>query len=483
MKLRFSLRFLLALLLVLAGAGDRALGKLSPEQAAKLPPAAAGKIDFTQDIKPIFEASCIKCHGRGRAKGDFRLDTRETLLSGGESGAAVTPGKSQESLLIELVSGLDPDNVMPRKGKKLTDEQIGRLRAWIDQSLPWDAAITFAKPAPVNFKPRQPAIALKQNGGNPIDQILRPYFQQSRVGPLKPVEDRVFARRAYLDVIGLLPGVEELDAFVADARPDKRAGLIRRLLADNQHYAEHWLTFWNDALRNDYRGTGYIDGGRKPITGWLYAALARNKPFDEFVRELVNPTPESEGFAQGIVWRGVVNASQTPQMQTAQNISQVFMGVNLKCASCHDSFINDWMLSDSYGLAGIYADGPLEMVHCDKPTGQKAELKFLYPELGAIEPTTNREVRLKQLAQIITQPQDGRLTRTLVNRLWQKLMGRALVEPVDDMEKPAWHPALLDWLAADLADNSYNLRHTIELILVSRAYQLPAVPVAEQASK
>src|SRR2546427_12513553 len=115
MKLRCSLRFLLLpLLLVLAGSGDRALGKLSPEQTAKLPPAAAGKIDFTQDIKPIFEASCIKCHGRGRAKGDFRLDTRETLLSGGESGAAVAPGKSQESLLIQLLSGLDPDNVMPR---------------------------------------------------------------------------------------------------------------------------------------------------------------------------------------------------------------------------------------------------------------------------------------------------------------------------------------------------------------------------------
>jgi len=279
MKLRFSSRFLLLpLLLALAGSGGRALGKLSPEQAAKLPPATAGKVDFSQDIKPIIEASCIKCHGRGRSKGDFRLDTRATLLKGGESGSAVAPGKSQESLLIEMVSGLDPDNVMPKKGKKLTAEQVGRLRAWIDQGLPWDAGITFAKPAPVNFNPRQPAIALKPNGGNPIDQILRPYFKQNKIGPAKPVEDRVFARRAYLDVIGLLPGVEELDALVADTRADKRARLVRRLLADNQRYAEHWLTFWNDALRNDYRGTGYIDGGRKQITAWLFSALATNLP-------------------------------------------------------------------------------------------------------------------------------------------------------------------------------------------------------------
>ena len=152
--------------------------------------------------------------------------------------------------------------------------------------------------------------------------------------------------------------------------------------------------------------------------------------------QLINPTPASEGFSKGIVWRGVVNASQTPQMQTAQNISQVFMGVNLKCASCHNSFINDLTLADAYGLAGIYSDGALEMVHCDKPTGKKAPLKFLYPELGEIDPKADKAARLKRLAEIITGRQDGRLTRTIVNRYWQKFMGRGLVEPVDDMEKP-----------------------------------------------
>src|SRR4026209_965223 len=104
-------------------------------------------------------------------------------------------------------------------------------------------------------------------------------------------------------------------------------------------------------------------------------------------------------------------------MQAAQGICQVFMGVNLKCASCHDSFINDLTLADAYGLAGMYAEGPLEMVQCDKPTGKKAELKFLYPELGAIDAEAERPARLKRLAEVITQREDGRLTRTLVNRL------------------------------------------------------------------
>src|SRR5258706_11209848 len=101
-----------------------ASAKLTPEQLKLLPPPAQKQVSFSQDIKPIFEASCIKCHGRGRDKGNFRIDSRETLLKGGDSGPAVIAGKSVESLLLELVSGLDPDNVMPKKGSKLTTEQV-----------------------------------------------------------------------------------------------------------------------------------------------------------------------------------------------------------------------------------------------------------------------------------------------------------------------------------------------------------------------
>jgi len=376
MKCPFTMTVLAFLWVGCGGAS----AKITPDQAKALPPPAARKIDFAKEIKPIFEASCIKCHGRGRTKGDLSIESRDTLLKGGESGPAIVPGKSAESHLIELVAGLDPDSVMPQKGKRLTTEEIGVLRAWIDQGAPWDPGISFAKPPPVNLSPRQPRLPAARRGtANPIDRLLQPYYEARGVKPAKPVSDRVFARRVYLDAIGLLPAPGELEEFLAGTRPDKRDGLVKRLLADNRRYAEHWLTFWNDALRNDYHGTGYIDGGREQITGWLYSALATNMPFDEFARELIDPVPASAGFSKGIVWRGVVNASQTPQMQAAQNISQVFMGVNLKCASCHDSFINDWTLADSYGLAGIYSDQPIEMVHCDKPTGQFAISKFTYP--------------------------------------------------------------------------------------------------------
>jgi hypothetical protein len=157
-------------------------------------------------------------------------------------------------------------------------------------------------------------------------------------------------------------------------------------------------------------------GGRRQITAWLYAALANNLPYDQFVASLVNPVPGTEGFTKGIVWRGVVNASQTPEMQAAQNISQVFMGVNLKCASCHDSFINEWQLADAYGLASIYAEQPLEMVECDRPTGKTAAMKFLYADLGSIDPASPRGVRLDQLMHALVGPANGRLARTIVNR-------------------------------------------------------------------
>jgi mono/diheme cytochrome c family protein len=455
-----------------------AFAALTPEQVKQLPPPATHKIDFTKEVKPIFDASCTRCHGRGRNKGGLALDTRDTLMKGGDSGAAIVPGKSQESYLIALVAGVDPDSVMPKKGKKLTPEEVGVLRAWIDQGAVWDANVTFAKVPPKNMTARMPEIPAGKSS-NPADRFMGVYFDAHKISPANPVDDRVYARRVYLDIIGLLPTPKELDSFEKDKRADKREQLVKHLLSEDDQYAQNWLTFWNDLLRNDYKGAGYIDGGRKQITKWLYSSLETNKPFDQFVSELIHPNAESEGFTKGIVWRGAVNASQIPPMQAAQSISQVFMGINLKCASCHDSFINDWQLADSYGLANIYSDEALEIALCDKLTGKKAETKFLFPELGSVPATTNKTERLAALAKIITSKQDGRLTRTFVNRLWEKFLGRGLVDPVDDMDQLAWNQDLLDWLAEDLVAHHYDVKHTIATILTSQAYQMPAVDYGE----
>src|SRR5262249_5949588 len=163
-----------------------------------------------------------------------------------------------------------------------------------------------------------------------------------------------------------------------------------------------------------------VDGGRKQITSWLYRSLLENKPYDRFVRELICPTPDSAGFAQGIKWRGSVNASQILELQFAQNVGQVFFGANLKCASCPDSFIDHWKLDDAYGLAAVIAEKPLAVHRCDKPTGATAGAKFLFPELGSIDAEAPKAKRLEQLAALVTHPDNGRFTRTIANRLWDR---------------------------------------------------------------
>jgi len=307
-----------------------------------------------------------------------------------------------------------------------------------------------------------------------VDRLVDAYFAEHKVDRPAVVDDRTFARRVSLDLVGRLPDPATVDALMASDAADKRQLFIAALLADDWAYAEHWMSFWSDHLRNAYRGTGFIDNGRRQITGWLFASLYENKPYDRFVHELISPVPGSEGFTLGIKWRGVVNESQRKEIQAAQNVAQVFFGTNLKCASCHDSFVNDWTLDEAYAMASVFADEPLEIHHCDKPTGETSRVGFIYPQLGTIDQASPRERRMRQLADLIVQRENGRFARTIVNRLWARLMGRGLVEPLDNMDEPAWNSDLLDWLAWDFVEHGYDLQHTLAVIATSQAYQLAA---------
>lgn len=435
---------------------------------------AAAPVDFAHDVLPILEQHCAKCHTNGRYEGDISFDTRNALV---ESNVA-EPGRGADSPVIERVTSDDPELRMPLESPPLSAEEIDVLRRWIDAGLPWQDGFSFKKNTyEPPLMPRRPELPVGDPAvTNPVDRIIHTYWKEKGLAAPKSLGDRGFYRRASLDLIGLLPTPTELAAFEADTSPNKRQQLIRRLLDDRVAYANHWLTFWNDLLRNDYAGAGYIDGGRKQITTWLYRALLDNKPYDQFVRELVNPNSESQGFANGFVWRGQVNASQRPELQFAQNVGQVLLGVNLKCASCHDSFIDQWKLTDSYGLAAIYSREPLEIHRCDVPTGKIAEPYFLFAALGRVDPQAPREQRLAALADLMTSSDNGRLTRTIVNRLWDRLMGRGIVFPVDALGTRPWNADLLDYLAADLQDRGYDLKQTLELITTSQVYGCDSVP-------
>jgi mono/diheme cytochrome c family protein len=364
--------------------------------ADELPPPAPHQVDFHREVLPILANRCVTCHASGRAEGSFSLETRSDILRESDSGQAVVSGDSAGSMLIDLVAGTDPTWVMPKQGKRLSKEEVGILRAWIDQGVAWDQDVSLRKLTMRSWKPQKVDLPAARKGWeHPVDRLMISYFAEYEIDADRLVDDATFARRVYYDVIGLPPTVEQLAQFEADTNADKRAKLVRTLLDDQEAYAHHWLSFWNDLLRNDYAGTGFIDGGRKQITGWLYKSLYDNKPLDAIVSDLVQAAPGAEGFVHGIVWRGAVNASQRPPLQAAQNLSQVFLGVNLKCASCHDSFVSQWKLEDAYALAGVFSDKPLEMFECDKSLGRYAEGGHLVRD-GSLVPMGDQRAAWRQ---------------------------------------------------------------------------------------
>jgi hypothetical protein len=438
-------------------------------------------LDFAHQIAPILKQHCAECHGGENAKGGFSLNTRELFL---EDEMAV-PGKPGESHFLELITANDPDSQMPPKGKpRVPAEKIALLKAWVGAGMKWDAGFTFAtKRYEPPLQPRRPDLPPVVEGrANPVDRIVDAYFAKNSRPRPAAIGDAAFLRRVHLDLVGLLPTPEELKDFLADHAPNKRAKMIGALLADDLRYTEHWLTFWNDLLRNDYAGTGFITGGRKQVSGWLYQSLIDNKPYDQMARELIAPpTPESRGFIDGIKWRGEVSAGQTIEIQFAQSVAQSFLGINMKCASCHDSFIDRWKLSEAYGLAAIYSGRPLDIHRCDKPTGEIAQASWLFPELGQVDANAPPAERLSQLAGLMTHPENGRFTRTIVNRLWAQLMGRGIVHPLDAMQTEPWNAELLDYLASHLQDNAYDLKSVLALIANSQTYQSEVESLAQDA--
>ncbi|WP_296702315.1 DUF1549 domain-containing protein [Algoriphagus sp.] len=442
--------------------------ELNPEREMKL----------IGEVRMVFAHNCYKCHSGAKIEGELRLDEKEFAFAGGENGEVIIPGNPRESELIRRINlRKGHKEVMPSKGELLSAQEKELLALWIEKGAPWpDDAPQQSIYRVAELAPRRPILPRSKSGlANPIDIWVDDYFAKNRLEWSEPVDDRTYLRRIYLDVIGLIPSPEELEEFYQDPRENKREIWLKSLLDRDGDYAVHWLTFWNDALRNDYTGTGYITNGRFNITDWLYKSLEVNKPYDQFVKELLNPTEKSKGFIEGIRWRGTVNASQRTEMQAAQNVGQVILGLNLKCASCHDSFISDWKLEESYAFANIFADSTLEISRCEQPIGKMADTRILWEELGDIDSAASRSEKLKQLAENLVQPSNGRMYRTIVNRIWKQMMGRGLVEPVDEMDNEPWSQDLLDWLATEFVDNGYDLKNLIYQIGTSKIYQAESI--------
>ena len=307
-------------------------------------------------MHPILAAKCFACHSGDKRSGGLALDNYADVLKGGRNGAAVIPGESKSSLLVERAAGqIAPQ--MPLAGPKLTPAELAAIRAWIDEGARSDPTAAPAK------RPWIAPMALHAPQQS-LDQILAACL--SKHAPAQ-VSDPLFARRVFLDVWGVTPPPEELRQFLADRSVTRRAELIATLLADDKKYAEP-LDQLLERSAAQRRGRDSTTARARVSPRGCSTRSRTNLPYDQFVAQLLNPTApgDPDGFLIGVNWRGDVSASQTPAMQAAQNSAQVFLGINLKCNSCHDSFISQWKLKDAYGLASYFsAEEKLELYRCD----------------------------------------------------------------------------------------------------------------------
>jgi hypothetical protein len=315
--------------------------------------------------------------------------------------------------------------------------------------------------------------------GNFIDDAVFAKLKKIRVLPSDLSTDEEFLRRAYLDTIGMVPAPDEVRAFLKDRDPQKRSKLIDQLL-DRPEFVDVWTLKWNDLLRNNPRLTRT---GLASYYNWIRDQVAKDVPYDQFVRSLLTATGANDQV-------GPVNyylVSRDPLDLTSAT-SQVFLGVRIECARCHNHPFEKWTQNDYYGLAGFFSNirrigngnqmaaqvivgPPNRRLQVRNPkTNQPVEPKVL--DDTEIKPDTE-DLRVA-LADWITSPQNPFFARAIANRVWAHYMGRGIIDPVDDIRvtNPPSNPELLDALAKDLVEKKFDLKALMRDLMNSRVYQL-----------
>jgi Protein of unknown function (DUF1549)/Protein of unknown function (DUF1553) len=320
---------------------------------------------------------------------------------------------------------------------------------------------------------------------NDVDRLLFAKLKQMRIAPADMCSDAQFLRRVSLDLTGAVPTPAEARAFLNDPTPNKRERAIDRLL-ESPGFADFWALKWADVLRTS-RKTMQVKGAQG-LHGWLRAHLAANTPFDRIVRELLTATGSSAVSPAGNFYR----VARDPSGQ-AEAVAQLFCGVRLQCAKCHNHPFERWTQDDYVGMASFFARVRARPDPTFAPPAKNAapEAEIVYVErTGELtNPRTGQPVpprplggtplladgdRRVALADWLTAPANPFFARSVANRVWFHLFGRGIVDPVDDLRdsNPPAHPALLDFLARDFATHQYDLRRLLRLVLLSRTYQL-----------
>jgi mono/diheme cytochrome c family protein len=327
-------------------------------KAADLPPAADRPVDFVKDVQPILSDNCFGCHGPRKHEAEVRWDNKEIALRGGDRGQDIIPGHSADSRLIQSVSGVITNLVMPQSGDRLTTQQIGILRAWIDQGANWpdsasvkvlDPRLHWSFKAPV--QPSIPSVKLKKWARNQIDDFILARLEKEKLHPSPEADRPMLLRRLSLDLIGLPPTLEEIRNFVNDRSPDAYEKQVTRLLA-SPHFGECWARHWLDVARYADSNGYEKDLARTiwPYRDWVIDAYNRNLSYDQFVTDqlagdmLTNSTLEDK-VATGFFRNSMLNEEGGIDPEEFRNqgiiermdvMGKAFLGLTLNCCQCHN---------------------------------------------------------------------------------------------------------------------------------------------------
>ena len=337
-----------------------------------------GAIDFAREIQPIFEQHCYECHGPKKSRGRLRLDVRRRVLDGGMSGPAVVPGDSEHSLLVRRVLGLDGEDRMPLEKDPLSDEQVALIRQWIDGGAKWPEAPdstdgdraesvhwAYVKPA----RPDPPAVTNAAWPRNPIDRFVLARLEREGLQPSSEATREALVRRVSLDLTGLPPTLEQVDAFLADTSPDAYERLVDALLA-SPHYGERWARPWLDLAR--YADShGYEKDRLRTMwkyRDWVIEAMNRDLPFDRFTIEqiagdMLPDATDAQRVASGFHRNTLLNQEGGIDVEEARwetlvdrvnTTATVWLGSTLACAQCHNHKYDPFSQRDYYRMLAFF---------------------------------------------------------------------------------------------------------------------------------
>ena len=380
-----------------------------------------------------------------------------------------------------------------RREEMVRRDQARRLAASQDELAYWNKRHKIARQA-VQTRPavEVPAAIDGYPARNEVDHFINAKLAAAKLSASPEISDWSFLRRVTLDVTGTIPTPVEIAEFEKDTAPGRRSRVIERLL-ESPGWADHWVSYWQDVLAENPNIVNPTLNNTGPFRWWIYESLLDNKPIDRFATELI--MMEGSVYFGGPGGFSLATQNDAPMAAKAHVIAQAFLGVELKCARCHDAPFHDLLQRDLFSLAAMLnrssqsvpgtstipaspEDLARMIVTVSLKPGEPVAPEWPFDNLIDVEGgipagvLRNAKDTRELLAATVTSPNNTRFAQVVVNRMWQRLLGYGITEPVDDWEhaQPS-HPELLAWLSRELVLSGYDLKHIARLILNSDVYQ------------